>query len=493
MPLTDSTAPQIPGYAFVKRLGSGSTANVYLYEGARPKRQVAVKVSRSTLDERQRRSFLREADIMGTLSTHPYILSTFGSGMTDDGKGYLILEYAPHGSYKEVMNSTTLNAGQVLDLGIKLCGALVTAHAHGIVHHDIKPGNILISEHGLPLLSDFGISTIAYERNTHTGFSVPWAAPEVLTEVSDGDELSDIYSLAASLFALLTGRSPFEYGYHPHTPNELAGLIVNRELPRIGNPDVPQAVERVLRRAMSKDTANRYASALKFARALQHAQDECAMTMTPLVAQDVQRYPTDARRGGQHAADVPQRPVRNVRNAKTEAGGHVEGHSHISTKTLSIALAALAALVAVVLVFALVVVPHEDAAHSTHGTQISRSDGKLGDNKSDDNNDTDDGTESSDQDEANIPSVTDLKGTLTGASATFTWTNPDPKSGDSYAVSKIGETGEGSTPAHTNLVHTTTVTLDADAASTQSCIQVSLVRANGHMSATPQTACAVRQ
>ena len=171
---------------------------------------------------------------MAELSAHPYILSIHDAGVTSTGLGYIVLEYAPGGSYKELIRKRPLTADQMLDLGIKLCSALFTAHCKGILHRDIKPANILITPQGLPVLADFGISTNVYQAGTQTGFSVPWAAPEVLTGRSGGTEAADIYSLAATLYATLTGRSPYEHGYQAHTQQELAQVIVSRRLPPIG-------------------------------------------------------------------------------------------------------------------------------------------------------------------------------------------------------------------------------------------------------------------
>ena len=141
---------------------------------------------------------------------------------------------------------------QVLDLGIKLSSALFTAHRSNIIHHDIKPSNILITSQGLPVLGDFGISTDVYDR-TETGFSPPWAPPEVLQHLTNGSEAADIYSLAATLYAMFVGCSPFQHDYHPRSQSELISLIVNQPLPRLNRPDVPADVEAVLRRALNKD------------------------------------------------------------------------------------------------------------------------------------------------------------------------------------------------------------------------------------------------
>ena len=216
--------PKLPGYDFVQMLGSGATATVYLYNQRMPARPVAVKASAKTLDPRAAALFNREANFMAKLSSHPYILPVYGAGVTSDGHGYIVIEYAPGGTYNSIMKARSMTCEQVLDLGIKLSSALFTAHRSNIIHHDIKPSNILITSQGLPVLGDFGISTDVYDR-TETGFSPPWAPPEVLQHLTNGSEAADIYSLAATLYAMFVGCSPFQHDYHPRSQSELISLI----------------------------------------------------------------------------------------------------------------------------------------------------------------------------------------------------------------------------------------------------------------------------
>lgn len=159
--------PQIPGYTFAQKLGSGSEANVYLYQQLSPSRQVAIKVSKGTLDPRAAARFRSEANFMGRISSHPYILSVYESGVTTTGNGYTVFEYAPGGNYKTFLESNRLNADQMLTVGINLASALSTAHREGIIHRDIKPSNILINTHGMPMLSDFGIAGTDLRASRH--------------------------------------------------------------------------------------------------------------------------------------------------------------------------------------------------------------------------------------------------------------------------------------------------------------------------------------
>lgn len=104
--------PKLPGYDFVQMLGSGATATVYLYNQRMPARPVAVKVSAKTLDPRAAALFNREANFMAKLSSHPYILPIYGAGVTSDGHGYIVIEYAPGGTYNSIMKARSMTCEQ---------------------------------------------------------------------------------------------------------------------------------------------------------------------------------------------------------------------------------------------------------------------------------------------------------------------------------------------------------------------------------------------
>lgn len=480
-------APTIPDCDFIRELGSGSTADVYLYRQHNLNREVAVKVGKSRQDRSFDKAFEKEAKIMAQLSAHPYIVSIYGSGLTPQtGLPYLILEYAPHGSYKEIMRSRRLTLAEVLDLGVKLTGALQTAHRHGIIHRDIKPANILITSANQPALSDFGISTSIYESKSRTGFSVPWAPPEVLTGKGGGTETSDIYSLAATLYGLLAGKSPFEYAFHPHTQNELAQHIVSDELPKNAIVDVPKEVEQILLKAMSKDPDARYLSAQQFGRAMQQAQEDCGLNMTPFVAEDCDEFPPH------HS--MPQ-------SGKGRFGTKVAVPKRKrSKKPLFIALAALAAVAIVVAVFVFAVMPRMDTGKSSRRTQVdtmqtphnnsdsgnTRKSKKNGNGK----NDTQKDDVANEDAGAAVPQATNLVGTSDGQNVTFTWSNPAPKAGDTYAWAEVQD-GSAAPGSQTTIVKEPKVTINVESRKPQTCIQVSIVRGDGHMSATPTMACAV--
>lgn len=292
MSIIAHTPPCLQGYDFVRPIGIGATATVYLYNQHVPTRPVAVKISSKASDPSTIALFRQESDATAKLSAHPYILPMYDAGITDDGHSYMILEYASGGTYETLMRARSLTCEQVLDLGVKLAGALCTAHRNNVIHHDIKPSNILITKQGTPALSDFGISTNAYDH-IETGCSPPWAPPEVLQHLSNGAETADIYSLGATLYALLAGCSPYEYTYQPRTQSELVHLILSQPLPRMSHLNVPADIEQILSKSLEKNPDRRYYSALEFARDIQHAQYILFGRTTPITVEGVPPYPTE--------------------------------------------------------------------------------------------------------------------------------------------------------------------------------------------------------
>ena len=472
MEASRSIPTQIPGYTLVKRLGSGSEADVYLYQQLSPSRQVAIKISKGRLDSQSATRFRSEADLMGQISSHPNILTVYANGVTAAGSGYTVFEYAPGGNYKSFLEHNRLTVDQMLDLGIRLSSALFTAHRRGIIHRDIKPSNILISAQGMPLLSDFGIAVSIYGR-PGIGFTIAWAAPEVLAQGGGGKEPSDIYSLGATLFATLTGRSPYEYFYADllgdskgkERAERLKTIILNDPLPKFNRPDIPPQVERTLRKTLDKTPENRFYSALEFARTLQNVQYELYGHMTQTTIEGVPAYPQNPRRRRDSGNAVP-RPTRPS-----------------WVKPVAIGLSVAAALVALVLAFAFVVAPNMDTASDSGTTQMW--DRGVGDAAGSDSD--------SAITEGGVPDVRDLTGTYVSdeGRVSFTWTNPSPEKGDSYVWTPVGDS-DGDTDTQGSVTESTHIEV-APSDGAQTCIQVSLVRANRQMSENPAIFCVVNQ
>jgi len=273
--------PELRGYTYSRLLGSGGFADVFLYQQHMPRRQVAVKVLLSdVVTESVRDQFHAEANLMAQVSTHPSIVSIYHADIADDGRPYLVMEYCPRGNLSARYRQERFAVAEALRIGVRLSGAVETAHRTGILHRDIKPANVLTTEYGWPALTDFGISSAAGQASEAAGMSVPWSAPELFAEPPTSDQRADVYSLGATVYTLLARRSPFE---QPGGRNGSADLITRIErspLPAIGRDDVPASLEQVLARAMAKRPASRHGSALELARALQQVEIELQLAPT---------------------------------------------------------------------------------------------------------------------------------------------------------------------------------------------------------------------
>ncbi len=288
-----SKPPELSGYEFIDVLGSGGYADVYLYEQAMPRRRVAVKVLRSqTLTDSLASQFTSEANLMAALSAHPYIVTIFGAAVADDGRPYLVMEYYPGANLSVRCRQKPLGVPEALRLGVQIAGAVETAHRAGILHRDLKPANVLTSAFGKPGLTDFGISAVKNDGMDAGGVSIPWSPPELLDDTGEADERSDVYSLAATVYTLLAGRSPFETAGADNSALALMARIERASVPHIDRSDVPASLQRVLAGAMAKDREGRPARASDFARALQSVERELRLQPTDMDIPDDEPAPT---------------------------------------------------------------------------------------------------------------------------------------------------------------------------------------------------------
>lgn len=287
--------PQRVGRYLIKRpLGKGGMGTVYLAEDPMLKRWVAIKVVTTYEEAREHAMsrFRREAEISAQLN-HPNVVTVFDVGLEPDVGPFLAMEYVEGKSLAKHIKDKDLDLETSVRVLIQAMRALRAAHRLGIVHRDVKPENILISENGRAKLMDFGIArtlgqmslsserpmfrepsaidpedavvnqgyaqTIAL-RITSTGDflgSPAYSPPEVL-KGSDGTPSSDRYSFAATTFELLTGRLP-----HPGS-NLTAILIHILQYPVAIPPDMPPKLAAVFRRALAADPDDRYATLLDF-------------------------------------------------------------------------------------------------------------------------------------------------------------------------------------------------------------------------------------
>ena len=275
--------PRIPGFTYVSLLGSGGFSDVYLYEQDRPRRKVAVKVLLSGLKtEGARRRFESEANLMAQLSSHPFIVTIFEAEVTEDGHSYLAMEYCSRPSLDVRYRRQRFSVDEVLAVGIQVASAVETAHRAGIAHRDIKPANILVTDYNRPALTDFGISgTLGGDADEDAGMSIPWSPPEQFQGGKVDGVMVDVWALGATLYTLLAGRSPFVLPGADNSQRELISRITSAPVPRLGRGDVPESLEQALATAMAKSASSRYSSAHAFALALQRIQAELNLSVTP--------------------------------------------------------------------------------------------------------------------------------------------------------------------------------------------------------------------
>ncbi len=297
--MPERPAPTIAGLTYVRKLGAGGYADVYLYEQALPARRVAVKVLRdSDLSRGVAQRFRSEANAMALLE-HPHIVPVYATGSTTDGRPYLVMMYYPRANLAERVKHERLGVAEALRIGIQLSSAVETAHRALLLHRDIKPANVLTSQYGTPGLTDFGIAAeVSEAENDDTGVSVPWSPPEVLYVTQPASTRSDVYSLAATLWHLLVGRSPFEVPGGDNSHYALMKRIRDQPVPDTGRPDVPASLERLLKAGMAKDPALRPASAMDFARSLQVIEQDLRLPRTEIVVAQELIAPSASDDGG---------------------------------------------------------------------------------------------------------------------------------------------------------------------------------------------------
>ncbi len=265
--------PRLPNLAFQEFLASGGFADVYLYEQEFPRQRVAVKVLRqrsATLEQ----DFINEANRLAGLGEHPNIVRISAASVSDDGRAYMVMEYCPPPHLGQRCRPNGLPVDEALRIGVKVCGAVAAAHRSGILHRDIKPANILVRASKEPVLIDFGIAgeRRGSELDEGAGVSVPYAAPEVLFSDAPGDETSDLYSLGATLYALVAGRSPYEVRGGDNSQEGLLSRMRASTPPSTGKPGVPDGLEALLQYALARQPRSRPQSAAALARAIQEVE-----------------------------------------------------------------------------------------------------------------------------------------------------------------------------------------------------------------------------
>ncbi|MEM9954664.1 MAG: protein kinase [Chloroflexota bacterium] len=258
-------------YEIIDVLGRGGMATVYLGRQASIDRYVAVKVlpPHPGLDEAFKERFQLEAKAIGNLQ-NPNILPLFDYGTVEDVI-YLVMQYVDGGTLEDLIELGPMNVPKVEKLVRSIASGLDYAHGKGVIHRDIKPGNILLQDNH-PLLADFGMVKMVSGDANLTGTSIVGTPSYMAPEQGQGldvDQRVDVYALAAMTYEMLTGKQPFSGA----TPMQMILAHINDQVPDVRElrPDINENVSNVIKRGMAKQPDLRHTSAGDFAEALSRA------------------------------------------------------------------------------------------------------------------------------------------------------------------------------------------------------------------------------
>src|SRR5918995_4805339 len=274
-PLKTLDTRSVERYGLQKRIGSGGMAEVYLAHDRELDRDVAFKRLREQYaqDEEVVERFEREAKSAASLD-HQNIAAVYDRGNTEDGSYYIVMELVSGGNLKDrILKDGPLPASKTAELGLQVAQALQTAHEQGVIHRDIKPQNILLTESGQAKVTDFGIARAAAASTvTKSGFvlgTAHYLSPEQALG-HPASPRSDLYSLGVVLYEMLTGELP-------HDAETQVGIVMKHVSgrllpPKDVNPDVPEELDAVVARLLARDPEDRYRDADELIEDLERVQ-----------------------------------------------------------------------------------------------------------------------------------------------------------------------------------------------------------------------------
>lgn len=277
-------------YEALELIGSGTTSRV---EKARDNvigRTVALKTFIDCFAHDMEQQFLQEARLVGQIS-HPAVVQLFDVGIDEDGTPFLVMEYIAGKTLEHYFASSTLTVQRACAWMVDLASALAAAHRAGMIHGDVKPGNILITPEKKVKLGDFGIARLATQASrTGRVLGTPaYLAPEQIQNETQ-DQRSDQFSLGIVFYQMLTGVPPFDGS----SLGTVCSQIVNFEPARPSrlNPAVPPALDDIVTRCLAKNPQDRFESCEEFARALYPFARSRPQPATPVADKTAQAVPT---------------------------------------------------------------------------------------------------------------------------------------------------------------------------------------------------------
>jgi len=303
MAVTDAALPaRIGRYRIVRLIGEGGMGAVYEAEQDQPRRTVALKVIKPGLAGPELlRRFAQEAQALGRLQ-HPGIAQIYDAGTADTGFGsqpYFAMEFIRGASLREYADSRRLGLRERLELMVKICDAVHHAHQRGLIHRDLKPGNIIVDEAGQPKILDFGVARVTdsdtqVTLQTDVGQLVGtlnYMSPEqVLADPLDIDTRSDVYALGVILYELLSGRLPYQISKRLH---EAMQTIREEDPSRLSTIDRRYRgdIETIAAKALEKDKTRRYSSAAELAADItRYLKDEPIVAQPPTARYQLEKF-----------------------------------------------------------------------------------------------------------------------------------------------------------------------------------------------------------
>ncbi|CAM3109835.1 serine/threonine-protein kinase [Skermania piniformis] len=275
------------GLAGAREVGRGGFGVVYRCVQTELDRVVAVKVLNGDIDDVHRERFVREERAMGKLSGHPNIVDILQVDTTFSGRPYIVMPYHARGSLGDIVRTQgPLDWPEATRIVVKLAGAVESAHRVGILHRDVKPANVLLTSYGEPQLTDFGIARVNGGFQTSTGLiagSPAFIAPEVLRG-REPTPASDVYSLGATLFCLLTGHAAFERQSGEKIVAQFL-RITEQPIPDLRDQDIPADVAAVIESTMATDPRGRPDTAAELGALLREVQQHLGLPADEMALQ----------------------------------------------------------------------------------------------------------------------------------------------------------------------------------------------------------------